>query len=208
MKGFGKLFTIVAMIAAFSAVFFASDAFAQGRAGRAATGTPLKIKGFTGLKNTGLMAAPQFDGKVKGPNRNSGRNKRWAAMEVEYLTAPEWIDEATFTFHVMTRAPKGGYHYFTTSVSYINIAKGEHGACVMLPPNAVARYGMPVAIGAEVEVDGETVAADSDGQGKGTPWWTKLEALGDKLEQHPGLLVDRSETPFGITFTDEYEVVR
>lgn len=206
MKGLGSLFTMAAMAVAL--VFCASDAYAQGRASRPAQGTPVKIKGITGLKNTGLMAAPQFDAKVKSPNRNSGRNKRWAAVEVEYLTAPEWLDEATFTFHVLSRDAKGGYHYFTTTVTYINIAKGEHGACVMLPPNVVARYGLPTAVGVEIEIDGEVVAADSDGSGKKGAWWDKLDTLGEKLMQHPELLVDRSKTPFGITFTDEYEVVR
>ncbi len=107
----------------------------------------------------------------------------------------------------MSRDENKAFHYFTTSVSYLNIAKGEHGACVMLPPSAVARYGTPVAFGVIIECEGEVVGGNSEGLSAGLEWWNKLDDL-PKLERHAGLLVDRSKTPFALTYIDEYVAVR
>ena len=214
--GMAKLFKTAALAAALLSLLCCGDALAQARpasraGAAAAAGVPLRIKGLSKVGKACLVASPDFEGKVKGPGRNSGRGKRWAALEVEYVTAPEWLDEAAFTFHVMSIDPyeKNVIHYYTCSVTYVDIAKGEHGACVMLPPSAVARYGEPIAFGVEIEVDGKQVAVDSEGQGKGKPWWTMLDTLkGSKVMRHSGILQDRSKTPFGLTHIDEYEAVR
>ncbi len=206
--------SFIAVTAIVSICFFASDALAQGRRGAKGKGGAdaksaqvVKIKEMTKPDKSCLVPSPSFEGKVKGPNRKAGNKKRWAALEVDYVTQEEWLDEVTFTFHVLSRDEKKVPLYFTVAVSYLDIAKGEHGACVMLPPSAVARYGTPVAFGVEVEYDGNPVAGDSVGMGAGTDWWNKI---GDQnnLVTHSGILVDRSKTPFGLTFIDEYEVVR
>lgn len=186
------------------------DVFAQARPASKTAGAAkvaLKIKSLSKPDKSCLVSSPEFDGRVRGPNRNSGRGNKWASLEVDYVTAPDWLDDVTFRFHVMSQDADKVFHYYTCTVSYLNIEKGEHGACVMLPPSAVKRYGAPCAFGVEIEIDGKVVAGDSEGVGKGTPWWTKLESVG-KLETHSGLLQDRSKTPFGLTFIDEYEAVR
>lgn len=181
---------------------------AKGGAGAKVGGIPLKVKQLTKPGNACLVLSPDFDGKVRSPGRNSGTKKRWAALEVEYVTQPDWIDAATFTFHVMSVDDEKVLHYFTTAVSYLDIAKGDHGACVMLAPSTVLRYGTPVAFGVEIEIDGKIVATESEGQGKGTPWWSRLEGGKMKVERHSGYLQDRSKTPFGMTYIDQYEAVR
>lgn len=203
------------------AVLTTGDAYAQVRAAGASvgvgakagaaagkTGVPLKVKQITKTGNSCLVPSPDFDGKVRSPGRNSGTKKRWAQFEVEYVTQPDWIDAITFTFHVMSVDDEKAFHYYTTTVTYIDVAKGDHGACVMLPPSAVLRNGTPVAFGVEVEYDGKVIATESEGMGKGTPWWTKLDAMKGKVERHSGVLQDRSKTPFGLTYIDQYEAVR
>lgn len=202
--------TLVCMsLVAVVATFFSVDsAYAQGvKAKGGNQKIAFKLKSLSKPDKSCLVASPEFDGRVKGPGRDGGRNKRWASLEASYVSTPDWIDEITFTFHVMSQDSEKTFHYFTTAVSYLNVAKGEHGACVMLPPSAVARFGMPCAFGVEVSIDGDVVGADSEGMGKGTPWWNKLESM-PKLKRHSGLLTDRSKTPFGMTFIDEYEAVR
>jgi hypothetical protein len=198
------------------AAFGTNEALAQSaKAGAAQAGKAaptLKIKQITKPGNSCLVPSPDFDGKVKSPGRSSGPKKRWAALEAEYTTTADWTDAITFTFHVMSMDDEKTYHYYTATVTYVDVAKGDHGACVMLPPTAVLRYGTPMAFGVEVELDGKTVAKESEapGSGKGKPWWEMLDAMAGKgkLERHSGLLQDRSKTPFGLTFIDQYEAVR
>lgn len=196
------------------ATFTATEAEAQMRqqtgAAVKATGAPLKLKQISKPGTACLVPTPEFDGKVKSPGRTSRQKKRWAQFEVEYITSPDWIDAVTFTFHVMSVDDEKVFHYYNATVTYVDIAKGEHGACVMLPPSAVLRYGTPVAFGVEIELDGKTIVTESEGMGKGTPWWARLDAMESKgkIERHSGILQDRSNTPFGLTYIDEYEVVR
>lgn len=186
-----------------AAVFFPQTSFAQAKGAK----SPLKVKGITAPGKASLVSSPSYENNVKGPGRNSGRGKRWAAVEAEYATQPDWIDELTVTFHVLTKDDENLFHYFTTAVSYLNIAKGEHGACAMLPPSAVARYGTPCAYGVEFELGGKVVDGIASGIAKNTPWWTKLDSM-KGLERHSGLLQDRSKTPFALSYIDEYEAVR
>lgn len=196
--------------AAFALFFLSTDTlFAQARpAAKPAAGKmALRIKEMPKLGASCLVTSPEIDGRVKSPGR-AVHGKKWAMLEVQYETSPEWIDEITFTFYVMSQDSKTKeYHYFQTAVSYLDVAKGAHGAAVMLPPNAVARYGEPFCFGVEIMIDGEKVAAEASGKGQ-VGWWASLDKLGDRIKRHSGYLQDRSKTPFGVTFIDEYEAVR
>lgn len=206
MKNTGRLLATAAVALT---IAFAGTAFGQARpAGAAKQDVPLKVKDVSKVGNQCLVPSPIFDGRVKGPGRSSGAKKRWASLEVGYMTRPDWIDSATFTFHVMTCDDEGTLHYFTTTVTYLDIAKGEHGACVMLPPSTVLRCGVPLAFGADIEVDDKFVGFASEGQFKGQQWWKSLESTKKKIIRHTEGLVDRSKTPFGLTHIDEYEAVR
>ena len=203
-----RSFAVASLFAA--CALFAGDALAQGARAQgargAAGGVPLKIRQMSKPGKPCLVPSPDIDGKVKSPGRNAKR-KAWAMLEVEYVTAPEWLDEATFIFHALAIDTSKVIHYYTSSVTYVNIEKGEHGACVLIPPSFVKRYGEPISFGVEIEVNGTKVGEMSEGQGKGTPWWGKVESLG-KVERHSGVMKDRSQTPFGLTHIDEYEAVR
>ena len=205
------------VFAAGAAVFlFAEAASAQARPAAAAKAT-LRIKDMSKPGKQSLVSSPDLDGKVKSPGHiNRGQNWKWAMLEVKYETSPDWIDEITFTFYVLSKAkdPKTGveqYHLFQTAVSYLDIEKGEHHAAAMLPPNAVKRYGEPIAYGVDITLDGESVETLSSGFGNAKdPWWNSpgFNKLGDRLVRHSGYLKDRSQTPFGVTHVDEYEAVR
>ena len=177
----------------------------------------LRIKDMSKPDTKSLVSSPDIDGKVKSPGHiNRGQNWKWAMLEVKYETAPDWLDEITFTFYVLckSRDPKTNleqFHLFQTAVSYLDVEKGDHFAAVMLPPNAVKRYGNPVSYAVDIAIDGESVAQEALGMGavKGNIWWpASVEKLGDRLVRHSGYLKDRSQTPFGVTHIDEYEAVR
>lgn len=199
------LFAALALV-----VSSASDAFAQARPAARTPKAALRIKEIAKPGRQALVSSPDIDGKVKSPGHISrGQNWKWAMLEVRYETAPEWIDEAVFSFHVMCQDTKTKeYHYFQTSVTYLDIAKGDHVAAAMLPPNAVVRYGEPISFGVEISVAGEKAASASAGVG-GEEWWSvALDKLGDRVKRHGGYLLDRSKTPFGVTYVDEYEATR
>ncbi len=206
------------VIAAGAALFI----FAEAASGQAVRTTPgaarpagsakatLRIKDISKPGKQSLVSSPDIDGKVKSPGHiNRGQNWKWAMLEVKYETAPEWIDEITFTFYVLCQDTKTKeFHFFQTAVSYLDIEKGDHVAAAMLPPNAVKRYGEPISFGVDITIDGENVASKAVGLG-GDAWWSaSLDKLGDRVKRHSGYLKDRSQTPFGVTHIDEYEAVR
>lgn len=205
------------VFAAGAAVFlFAEAASAQARPAAAAKAT-LRIKDMSKPGKQSLVSSPDLDGKVKSPGHiNRGQNWKWAMLEIKYETAPDWINELTITFYVLSKSKdaKTGveqFHLFQTAVSYLDIEKGEHHAAAMLPPNAVKRYGEPIAYGVDITLDGESVETLSSGFGNAKdPWWNSpgFNKLGDRLVRHSGYLKDRSQTPFGVTHVDEYEAVR
>ena len=223
-SSFARAFALAAGAAAF---LFADAAIAQVAARPAPgaarpAGSPkatLRIKDISKPGKQCLMASPDIgDSKVKSPGHLSrGQSWKWAMLEVKYETAPDWIDEITFTFYVLCKSkdPKTNvelFHLFQTAVSYLDIEKGDHYAAAMLPPNAVKRYGEPIAFGVDVTLNGESIDTMSSGFGNNgkDPWWNSagFNKLGDRLVRHSGYLKDRSQTPFGVTHIDEYEAVR
>ncbi len=196
-----------ALVVGASAFLFVEAVFAQARPA-ASPRAVLRIKDMAKPGRACLVASPDIDGKVRSSGRVS-RGKKWAMLDVQYETTPEWIDEVTFTFYILCQDAKTKeYHFFQTAVSYLDIEKGDHVAAAMLPPNAVKRYGEPISFGVEITIDGEKVASQAIGIG-GDEWWAaSLDKLGDRVKRHSGYLKDRSLTPFGVTHIDEYEAVR
>lgn len=186
-----------------SLVLGAAGAFAQQPAAGSAR-AEIRIRDVPRMGRSSLVRTPEYQNNAK--RTGSGlRRREWAVLDVAYETAPDWIDEVSFTFHVMTQDAQRQFNYFETSVTYIDIARGDHNACVVLPPAAVARHGEPNAFGVEVFLRGERVAVKS--VGAPDDWW-KLIADKPNINRRSGYLVDRSKTPFALAFIDDYEVVR
>lgn len=199
-----------ALLFAACSIVVCSDAAAQARPAARTPKAAVRVKDMSKPDKQSLVSSPDIDGKVKSPGHVSRPNNawKWAMLEVRYETAAEWTDELTFNFHVMCQNKAGEFHYFQTAVTYIDIVKGDHVAAAMLPPNAVVRYGEPIAYGVEILLAGEKVDSQSTGKVAGE-WWTgAIDTLGDKVKRHSGYLQDRSKTPFGVTHIDDYEATR
>jgi hypothetical protein len=161
--------------------------------------------------------------RVKQPTPNYGssatrtRPREWGVFEIAYDTVPEWMDEVDVTYYLMTerRTPdtKKEYSFYQTTVRYADVARGEHLACVVLPPVALLRYGDQV-IGFAAEfssADGTLLAVNSVGEGTTQlppEWWKKTDVTESKSVVKRNGLVDRSKTPFGLVNIDDYEVVK
>ena len=152
--------------------------------------------------------------------------RKWIVIETKYKTFDKFIDQLTFTWHVVletksAKENKGNrlglapYSYFNTTVSYYNIPEGSHAACVCLPPSYLELYGEPKAVGLEVAnqngevLTGSTVSELKDIKAN-TKFWEmdnfKNAMGGEKpaIERRQGL-VDRSKTIWALVNPNDYE---
>jgi hypothetical protein len=194
-----------AVLLAVGAVLLLAAGALRAQTRAAAEPVEVRIRDLPKLGRAGLVRTPEYQSNVRRTVGGS-RRREWALLEVGYETAPAWIDELSFTFHVMTQDAQKQFHYFAASVVYADIERGSHAACVVLPPAAVARFGEPGAFGVEIFTGGERVAVKSAGP-FGEEWW---KLIGDKpnITRQAGYLVDRAKTPFAWAYIDDYEVVR
>lgn len=138
--------------------------------------------------------------------------REWAFMAFDYETSPKWIDDLAVTYYVLTLGytdeGEKEYNLFTATVHYGDVAKGKHKAAAVLPPQAIERYGAPIAFAVEVSDDGNDPLSKSV-EGTGVPAdWRTNEKFTEKYVNRDGYLVDRSRTPFQFVNPDDYEAVR
>lgn len=165
---------------------------------------------------TAMVRTPEFNVNVQNTMpKTSKKPREWALFEVKYETDAKWMDELTFTYHVMTKGKndegKEAFSYYTTTIRYIDVPKGEHMSCVAIPPSLIERYGEPVALALEVTgKDGTVMASESPAGAITLPreWWKDSKVLDNpSLTRRTGM-VDRSKTPFALVNVDDYEVVQ
>jgi hypothetical protein len=176
----------------------------------------VEIKRFPKPNKTSMVRTPEYTtSAVGGQAKLSKRPREWGLFEIQYATASKWMDELSFTYHVMTKSKddegKEAYSYYTLTLRYVNIPKGDHMSCVALPPSMVERYGEPISLAVEiVGKDGTVLASQSESiiNYPTKEWWKDPNVL-DKpqVSRRTGGLMDRSKTPFALINADDYEVV-
>lgn len=105
---------------------------------------------------------------------------------------------------------KDGFSYYTLTLRYIDIPKGEHMSCVALPPSQVERHGEPVAVALEITSKEGKILDSNAASVIPLPekWWKESKVLDNSaLKRRTGIL-DRSKTPFALINADDYEVVQ
>jgi hypothetical protein len=223
----------VSCVAVLAAVLLAEPLFAQLRTGTgnrlSTTGQQpraggekdekadrVEIRRFPKPGKTSMVRTPNFNATVVGgQSKISKRPREWALFEIQYATAAKWLDELSFTYHVMTRGKddegKDAYSYYTITLRYVNIPKGDHMSCIALPPSMVERYGAPVSLALEiVGRDGTVLASqsESDIPYPTKEWWKDPNVLDRPIVSRRAGLLDRSKTPFALINADDYEVVQ
>lgn len=175
----------------------------------------VKITRMPPPNKTAMVRTPEFNVNVQNTMPKVTRRPReWALFEVKYETRAKWTDELAFSFHVMTKGKdeegKDGFSYYTLTLRYIDIPKGEHMSCVALPPSQVERHGEPVAVALEI-TSKEGKILDSNAESViplPEKWWKESKVLDNSaLKRRTGIL-DRSKTPFALINADDYEVVQ
>jgi len=194
-------------------LLMASMAFAQARRAPAGAGADDNVRlrklGWQG--GDAKIDTPQYDTTA---SRGVTKRGEWWQFSVQYDTKEEWTDELAFEFHVLSLGlidGKKAYSYYTTRVSYIDIAKGRgHLATVFLRPNAIERYGMPVAFAVEIHHKGEMIAQETEAATKlSKVWWKDPNVVDSALvSKRPKYLLNRAQTPFAFVDVDLYETIK
>lgn len=228
MKRFTVGYESVALGAAMSVLVAAGGAFAQGARVGGMTSTPgstagavdksdkVEIKRFPQPNKASMIRTPEFNANVAGLQpKTSKRPREWALFEIKYSTGAKWTDEIVFNYHVMTKGKdedgKDAFSYYTQTIRYIDVPKGDHMSCVALSPSLVERYGEPVSLALEiVGKDGTTLASQSETTitYPAKEWWKDSKVLDQPQVKRRTGLVDRSKTPFALINADDYEVVQ
>jgi hypothetical protein len=209
------------LCALFTMVFVGMEAFGQLRRAQAAPSAKqeknnIKIERMPPPNKTAMIRTPEFNARVQNTMPPVTRKPReWALFEVKYSTSATWTDELTFNYYVMTQGKddKGDeiFNFYTTTVRYIDIPKGDHMSCVAIAPSQIERYGAPVSLALEI-IDKEGEVADRKSESTipfpNEEWWKDSTVLDNpKVKRREGL-VDRSKTPFALINIDDYEVVQ
>jgi len=216
----------VSVAAAF--LFAASSVLAQsGRLGQlrpGAAGQPaargakregVQITRMPPPNKTAMVRTPEFNVNVQNTMPKVTRKPReWALFEVKYECDAKWTDELAFSYHVMTKGKndegKEAFSYYTLTLRYLDVPKGEHMSCVAIPPSQVERYGEPVAVALEI-VNKEGKVMDSKSESViplPKEWWKDSKVLDNPQLTRRNGLIDRSKTPFALINADDYEVVQ
>ena len=153
----------------------------------------------------------QFTGEQR---ESPSRTAQWLEIEVQFQAAPLTTDEATFKYFVqINNAVIGGQlvgsALLVGEVVHVNVEKGQGLHSVMyIAPRTLARMfpGQPIIVGlitnaaAQIYVKG---VPEAEGYAKGNPNGTWAA-----LPQTPGLLLNKSETPFAPLYWDRYEAIK
>ena len=165
-----------------------------------------------------LTEAPEFQFNGKTPRQINNKKRLWGVFDVEYTTRDRWMDQLSFTYHVLSagvdeESGRKMFNYYTLTLRYADIAKGQHRSCAVLIPSQIERYGIPVALAVEVMgKNGDVIATEMATAGINLPadWWKNDKVMNNpsvKVERRGGL-VERSKTPFALVNPNDYEVVQ
>lgn len=131
------------------------------------------------------------------------RSRDWFAITTQYETAPDWVDELTFTYYVLIRGktpqqPKNTL--LVGDVTYVNIQKGRHLSDMYLHPSTLARYGDVQGVAVIVKQQGKVLTISSEPATQ-QRWWEMLAPIS-------GLVLNRMQTPFAMINFDDYEAIK
>lgn len=150
-----------------------------------------------------LVAAPQYQ---VSQSVRTVRQRQWLEVRTQFETAPDWIDEMTFTYYVLLRNTKPRpneqeYNLFKGEVTYVNIAKTRTGQdTVFLHPSTIERYGSVDRVGLVITSQGRVLAMESNPSSQ-ERWW-------ERATPRTGLVLNRMQTPFAMINFDDYEAIK
>lgn len=150
-----------------------------------------------------MVRAPSY--QISGGQR-SMRSRDWLQVQTQFETRPEWIDELTFTYHIVLRNPRPGpntpeFVLFRGESAYVNIARTREGqSTVFLHPSTVERFGSVFRVGVVITSQGRVLGMESSPSADGR-WW-------EQLTPREGFVMRRNQTPWAFVNVDDFEAIR
>jgi len=180
---------------------------------RTADKAVLKIRKLEGLGKRSLIGTPEYRTSVSRSSKTPGE---WLRVRVTYDTYPEWIDELTFQYYVLTLKTERGkraYSLFKARVGYVDIEEGRgHMSTVFLRPSTLKKYGTQAGVAVEISHGGKVVAEESDEESSAKlpeDWWKKSNVVESQaVTVRNGYLLDRSKSPFALINIDDHEIIK
>ncbi len=135
--------------------------------------------------------------------------REWFRIEVEYQSTPDWLDEVTFTYHVLLRNddlarpgdPRSAFRLLRGQVTNVNVPRGRRNYSVMfIHPRTIERFGSIERIAVTASSGGVVMDTATEPESR-TRWWEELPPV-------EGLLLNRLETPFALIAYDRYEAIK
>lgn len=156
-----------------------------------------------------------------GPQRKA-TSQDWMMIETTFSYEPQergvdpFLDELTFNYYVLLgnksrEYPQGSLLVGSITHVAVGPGKGLHSVA-FVSPRTLQRYFLgkaptnkssaTQAIGVTITRQGQVVAEDSIGLGKGKPqWW-------NQFQQTPGYVLNKNDTPFAPLFWDYFEALK
>lgn len=170
----------------------------------------VKLRKLTGLGRRGFVKNPEYRTSLGG---TVGFDKDWCQITLDYITAPEFIDDLTFQFYAVSEGVIEGkkiFSFYKSAVKYGDIERGNHVCTMFLRPSAVKRFGELFAIAVEVLYKGNVVEEMSEEvQKMPEKWWKNplvLESPNTVIRD--GYLINRAQSPFALISVEGYEFIR
>jgi hypothetical protein len=150
-----------------------------------------------------LLPTPQitFTGEQRTvPTKDS----KWLEVEVQFQSNVDVTDEMTFKYYVLV-----GQTLLVGEVTHVNVQKGRelHSVMYVSPRTLTSLFpGKPITIGliqnAAVQLLVKGVLQDELFAKSAQAGWYQ------SIQQTPGLLLNKNETPFAPLYWDRYEVIK
>ncbi len=153
--------------------------------------------------NRNLISTPEFNYSGAGTFRSSNRD-RWLEVEVEFSSALEFTEEATFQYYLLVNGK-----LLIGEVTHVNILGGKDLRSVMyVPPRALAHLlghrplTANVVENIAVQITLKGAVQDELSLARARPqWYSSLPAV-------PNLVLNKNETPFAPLYWDRYEMIK
>lgn len=148
---------------------------------------------------------PSPDIQFTGTQHRSGRAENWLEVEVDFESNVEWTDELTFKYYILVAGK-----CLTGEVTHVSIPRGRDLHSVMyVSPRSLLRAleGRPLTSAAienvAVQIVNKGAVVDTKSMKNGAnPQWFQ------SMQQIPGLVLNKNETPFQPLYWDRYEAIK
>ena len=146
-----------------------------------------------------VVKTPEF--QFQGGTQKRSKPGDWLEVEVDFETKAEMIDELTFAYKILINGK-----LLNGEVTHINIPKGrEHFSVAYVAPRSLESVMAGKQLTAAA-IQGIWVDASRQGQVLANNGTVKTAV--PNVPQLPGLVLNKSQTPFAPLFWDRYEALK